>query len=157
MIFLLVRFYSKLSLDLVPRVGPLAVDAHKISISSLHQVHVNSSENAKASSVSVSLSRSLCAHSIDIVFTCIFSLSICRVAEHFVVKLARNCYRIIYIFVCETLVIASVTMQKSFSHCMTEVQAKCVHYPKDFWYAFQRMDSRIILKNCTVIVVCSPI
>lgn len=37
-------------MDLVPRIGPLAVNPHEISISSLHQVHVNSSENAKASS-----------------------------------------------------------------------------------------------------------
>ncbi|XP_031632350.1 dedicator of cytokinesis protein 3 isoform X2 [Contarinia nasturtii] len=40
----------KLCRDLVPRIGPLAVNPHEISISSLHQVHVNSSENAKASS-----------------------------------------------------------------------------------------------------------
>lgn len=45
-------FYRKLGLDLVPRIGPLAVNCQEISVSSLHQVHVNSSENAKASSVS---------------------------------------------------------------------------------------------------------
>lgn len=49
---LALRVDRKLSLDLVPRIGPLAVDPHKISLASLHQVHVNSSENAKASSVS---------------------------------------------------------------------------------------------------------
>lgn len=43
--------YRKLFLDLVPRVGPLAVDPHNISVVSLHQVHVKSAENAKASSV----------------------------------------------------------------------------------------------------------
>lgn len=42
----------KLGLDLVPRLGTLAVDPHKIGIVSLHQVHVNSAENAKAASVS---------------------------------------------------------------------------------------------------------
>ncbi|XP_055616289.1 dedicator of cytokinesis protein 3 isoform X2 [Toxorhynchites rutilus septentrionalis] len=40
----------KLCLDLVPRLGTLAVDPHKIGIVSLHQVHVNSAENAKAAS-----------------------------------------------------------------------------------------------------------
>ncbi|XP_065079217.1 dedicator of cytokinesis protein 3 isoform X2 [Ochlerotatus camptorhynchus] len=40
----------KLGLDLVPRLGTLAVDPHKIGIVSLHQVHVNSAENAKAAS-----------------------------------------------------------------------------------------------------------
>ncbi|XP_055305427.1 dedicator of cytokinesis protein 3 isoform X2 [Sitodiplosis mosellana] len=40
----------KLCLDLVPRIGPLAVNPYEISISSLHHVHVSSSENAKASS-----------------------------------------------------------------------------------------------------------
>lgn len=45
-------YFRKLCLDLVPRIGPLAVNPYEISISSLHQVHVNSSENAKASSVS---------------------------------------------------------------------------------------------------------
>lgn len=39
-------------MDLVPRTGPLTVNSQEISVSSLHQVHVNSSENAKASSVS---------------------------------------------------------------------------------------------------------
>lgn len=43
--------FRKLSLDLVPRIGPLAVDPHTVGIVSLHQVHVNSAENAKASSV----------------------------------------------------------------------------------------------------------
>lgn len=47
-----ILIYRKLGLDLVPRIGPLAVIPQEISISSLHQVHVNSSENAKASSVS---------------------------------------------------------------------------------------------------------
>lgn len=45
-------FHRKLGLDLVPRIGPLTVNCQDISVSSLHQVHVNSSENAKASSVS---------------------------------------------------------------------------------------------------------
>lgn len=49
---ILFLFYRKLGLDLVPRIGPLAVNCQEISVSSLHQVHVNSSENAKASSVS---------------------------------------------------------------------------------------------------------
>ncbi|XP_053681007.1 dedicator of cytokinesis protein 3 [Anopheles nili] len=40
----------KLGLDLVPRTGALAVDPQKIGIVSLHQVHVNSAENAKAAS-----------------------------------------------------------------------------------------------------------
>uniref|UniRef100_A0AAG5CQS3 Dedicator of cytokinesis n=1 Tax=Anopheles atroparvus TaxID=41427 RepID=A0AAG5CQS3_ANOAO len=40
----------KLGLDLVPRLGTLAVDPQKIGIVSLHQVHVNSAENAKAAS-----------------------------------------------------------------------------------------------------------
>ncbi|XP_055698123.1 dedicator of cytokinesis protein 3 isoform X2 [Phlebotomus papatasi] len=40
----------KLCLDLVPRIGPLAVNPHNIGIVSLHNVHVNSAENAKASS-----------------------------------------------------------------------------------------------------------
>ncbi|XP_052889360.1 dedicator of cytokinesis protein 3 isoform X2 [Anopheles moucheti] len=40
----------KLGLDLVPRSGTLAVDPQKIGIVSLHQVHVNSAENAKAAS-----------------------------------------------------------------------------------------------------------
>lgn len=44
-------FYRKLGLDLVPRSGTLAVDPQKIGIVSLHQVHVNSAENAKAASV----------------------------------------------------------------------------------------------------------
>lgn len=35
----------------MPRTGPLAVDAKKVGIVALHQVHVNSAENAKASSV----------------------------------------------------------------------------------------------------------
>lgn len=43
----------KLGLDLVPRLGTLAVDPHKIGIVSLHQVHQASAENAKAASVSV--------------------------------------------------------------------------------------------------------
>ncbi|XP_058116112.1 dedicator of cytokinesis protein 3 [Anopheles ziemanni] len=38
----------KLGLDLVPRLGTLAVDPQKIGIVSLHQVHVSSAENAKA-------------------------------------------------------------------------------------------------------------
>lgn len=46
-------YYRKLFLDLVPRVGPLAVDPHNISVVSLHQVHVKSAENAKASSVNI--------------------------------------------------------------------------------------------------------
>lgn len=50
-ICLLIIIFRKLSLDLVPRTGPLAVDPHKIGIVSLHQVHVNSAENATASSV----------------------------------------------------------------------------------------------------------
>lgn len=45
----------KLGLDLVPRLGTLAVDPHKIGIVSLHQVHVNSAENAKAASVSCNI------------------------------------------------------------------------------------------------------
>ncbi|XP_013109839.2 dedicator of cytokinesis protein 3 isoform X1 [Stomoxys calcitrans] len=40
----------KLGLDLVPRIGPLAVDPHNIGIVGLHNVHVTSAENAKASS-----------------------------------------------------------------------------------------------------------
>ncbi|XP_055847546.1 dedicator of cytokinesis protein 3 isoform X2 [Episyrphus balteatus] len=40
----------KLGLDLVPRVGPLAVDPNKIGIVRLYQVHVTSADNAKASS-----------------------------------------------------------------------------------------------------------
>ncbi|XP_037810861.1 dedicator of cytokinesis protein 3 [Lucilia sericata] len=40
----------KLGLDLVPRVGPLAVDPHNIGIVGLHNVHVTSADNAKASS-----------------------------------------------------------------------------------------------------------
>lgn len=43
---------SKLGLDLVPRNGPTSVDPNKVGIVSLHQVHMNSAENAKASSVS---------------------------------------------------------------------------------------------------------
>lgn len=49
--FFLIFFFRKLGLDLVPRTGPLAVDARKVGIVALHQVHVNSAENAKASSV----------------------------------------------------------------------------------------------------------
>ncbi|XP_073817677.1 dedicator of cytokinesis spg [Musca autumnalis] len=40
----------KLGLDLVPRIGPLAVDPHNIGIVALHNVHVTSADNAKASS-----------------------------------------------------------------------------------------------------------
>ncbi|ALC45637.1 spg [Drosophila busckii] len=40
----------KLGLDLVPRVGPLAVDPHSIGIVKLYNVHVSSADNAKASS-----------------------------------------------------------------------------------------------------------
>ncbi|KAM7361573.1 dedicator of cytokinesis spg isoform 1-T1 [Cochliomyia hominivorax] len=40
----------KLGLDLVPRVGPLAVDPHNIGIVGLYNVHVTSADNAKASS-----------------------------------------------------------------------------------------------------------
>uniref|UniRef100_A0A6P4FAD5 Dedicator of cytokinesis protein 3 isoform X1 n=1 Tax=Drosophila rhopaloa TaxID=1041015 RepID=A0A6P4FAD5_DRORH len=40
----------KLALDLVPREGPLAVDPHGIGIVKLYNVHVNSADNAKASS-----------------------------------------------------------------------------------------------------------
>ncbi|XP_030371328.1 dedicator of cytokinesis protein 3 [Scaptodrosophila lebanonensis] len=40
----------KLGLDLVPRVGPLAVDPHGIGIVKLYNVHVTSADNAKASS-----------------------------------------------------------------------------------------------------------
>ncbi|XP_060650171.1 dedicator of cytokinesis protein 3 [Drosophila nasuta] len=40
----------KLGLDLVPRVGPLAVDPHGIGIVKLYNVHVSSADNAKASS-----------------------------------------------------------------------------------------------------------
>lgn len=35
---------------MVPRIGPLAVDPYKIGVVALHNVHVNSAENAKASS-----------------------------------------------------------------------------------------------------------
>ncbi|KAM8705044.1 hypothetical protein ACLKA7_009497 [Drosophila subpalustris] len=41
---------NKLGLDLVPRVGPLAVDPHGIGIVKLYNVHVSSADNAKASS-----------------------------------------------------------------------------------------------------------
>ncbi|XP_039431309.1 dedicator of cytokinesis protein 3 isoform X3 [Culex pipiens pallens] len=44
------RRRRKLGLDLVPRLGTLAVDPHKIGIVSLHQVHQASAENAKAAS-----------------------------------------------------------------------------------------------------------
>ncbi|XP_068154340.1 dedicator of cytokinesis protein 3 isoform X1 [Drosophila tropicalis] len=40
----------KLGLDLVPRIGPLAVDPHGIGIVKLYNVHVSSADNAKASS-----------------------------------------------------------------------------------------------------------
>ncbi|CAD7092210.1 unnamed protein product [Hermetia illucens] len=43
-------FSGKLGLDLVPRIGPLAVNPHIVSIVSLHKIHENSAENAKASS-----------------------------------------------------------------------------------------------------------
>ncbi|SPP88189.1 blast:Dedicator of cytokinesis protein 3 [Drosophila guanche] len=47
----------KLGLDLVPREGPLAVDPHGIGIVKLYNVHVNSAENAKASSCRGTLRR----------------------------------------------------------------------------------------------------
>lgn len=47
-------FHRKLGIDLVPRIGPLEVNPHKIGIVALHGVHVISAENANASS-SVSL------------------------------------------------------------------------------------------------------
>lgn len=47
--------FRKLGLDLVPRTGTVVVDGEKVGIVSLHQVHVNSAENAKASSVSTCL------------------------------------------------------------------------------------------------------
>lgn len=42
--------YSKLGLDLVPRVGPLAVDPTEIGVVALHNVHVSSDENTKVTS-----------------------------------------------------------------------------------------------------------
>ncbi|XP_037943777.1 dedicator of cytokinesis protein 3-like [Teleopsis dalmanni] len=44
------QIVNKLGLDLVPRIGPLAVDPHNIGIVGLYNVHVTSADNAKASS-----------------------------------------------------------------------------------------------------------
>ncbi|XP_030238951.1 dedicator of cytokinesis protein 3 isoform X2 [Drosophila navojoa] len=49
----------KLGLDLVPRVGPLAVDPHSIGIVKLYNVHVSSADNAKASSSRGTLRRKI--------------------------------------------------------------------------------------------------
>lgn len=45
--------YSKLGLDLIPRVGPLAVNATEVGIVSLHNFHSSSDENTKNTSVSL--------------------------------------------------------------------------------------------------------
>lgn len=45
-------FHRKLGLDLVPRVGPLAVSPTEIGIVALHNVHMTSDETAKNTSVS---------------------------------------------------------------------------------------------------------
>lgn len=44
--------YSKLGLDLIPRVGPLAVNPTEVGIVALHNFHSSSDENTKNASVS---------------------------------------------------------------------------------------------------------
>jgi hypothetical protein len=44
--------YSKLGLDLVPRLGPIAVSPKEVGIVALHNVHMTSDETAKNTSVS---------------------------------------------------------------------------------------------------------
>jgi hypothetical protein len=44
--------FSKLGLDLIPRVGPLAVNPIEVGIVSLHNFHSSSDENTKNTSVS---------------------------------------------------------------------------------------------------------
>jgi hypothetical protein len=43
--------FSKLGLDLVPRVGPFSVDPKDVGIVSLHNTHLSSDETAKNTSV----------------------------------------------------------------------------------------------------------
>lgn len=50
--FFLFFLYSKLGLDLIPRVGPLAVNPTEVGIVSLHNFHSSSDENTKNTSVS---------------------------------------------------------------------------------------------------------
>ena len=52
--FSLCVFFSKLGLDLIPRVGPLAVNASMCGIVALHNFHSSSDENTKNASVSLS-------------------------------------------------------------------------------------------------------
>jgi hypothetical protein len=44
--------YRKLGLDLVPRIGPLAVNPVEVGIVALHNFHSSSDENTKNTSVS---------------------------------------------------------------------------------------------------------
>lgn len=53
LIYVFISFInSKLGLDLVPRLGPIAVSPKQIGIVSLHNVHMTSDETAKNTSVS---------------------------------------------------------------------------------------------------------
>lgn len=47
--------FSKLGLDLVPRVGPFSVNPSDVGIVALHNVHMSSDETAKNTSVSYDL------------------------------------------------------------------------------------------------------
>lgn len=49
--FLLFYKHRKLGLDLVPRVGPLAVNPPEVGIVALHNFHSSSDENTKNTSV----------------------------------------------------------------------------------------------------------
>lgn len=143
----------KLGLDLVPRNGPLAVDPHKCGIVSLHQVHVNSAENAKASSVSLRRTKatSIYINMSGELFLKFHVALNCRVAAHCDARRPKRFSRITCTFACVTSVTESVTTLRCISTCTMATSAECGHCPSDFWWKYRRRGFPIMWKSCTAI------
>lgn len=128
--------FSKLGLDLVPRVGPFSVDPKDVGIVSLHNTHLSSDETAKNTSVrhfNINLS-----HFIMLLINSLISPSLFfRVAEHFVKSQQRRSSLIISTFACVIFVTASAMMLKfTFISMMLPNNAK---YPRDFLSEYPKM------------------
>lgn len=123
----MVFFRRKLGLDLVPRVGPLAVNSTDVGIVALQNFHTSSDENTKNASVSCHI------FMLQSCLNVLLNFNACRVEEHCAKRHRKRFLHIICIYACETLVIEYVRMQK-----FTSIYTMHIHHVNDkslnvFW------------------------